>query len=121
MVKSCGVTFNNRQIIFGGEPDMRQILEVKGCKLETLGSLGFDFTFGGCTITPSNEIVLCFHDNANENKRCRKAPYPRTDPWVSLEESHFGHAWMRIASSTSKRNLYISCFTFQFLAVQYLL
>ena len=100
--KSCGVTFRNRYIIFGGQVNKRQILEVgrKSCVLKVLDSeLDFDFTFGACSVTPDDDIYLCFHDHANENRKCRKTTWPR-NPFKDVGDAQYGHTWTRIAASS---------------------
>ena len=61
--KSCGVTFKNKQYIFGGENSeskRRQVLQVKHCGLVKLGSIPFDHRFGACG-SNDDAIVLCFN------------------------------------------------------------
>ena len=100
VVKSCGLTFQNRYIIFGGETMKKQILEVKSCVLKVLGKLDFDFSFGSCTVTPNDEIFLCFHDHQSENQKCRITPWPR-GPYTDLGDiAQYGHTWTRIAASS---------------------
>merc|ERR1711935_785802 len=66
---SCGVIFRNRQFIFGGNLNKRQILQINDCDLVEIGSISFDHSRGACS--SNNEvIVLCFSDgSSSDNKR----------------------------------------------------
>ena len=93
--ESCGVTFQNKHFIFGGNLNKRQVLQVKYCGLTTIGSTPFDHFEGACGSTDAL-IILCF--DTFDAKRCRQATLP-TGPWTQMALSTYDHRWTSIASS----------------------
>ena len=95
---SCGVTFRNNYFIFGGETKNRdQILELKDCGLQNIGTLKFSHYYGACG-SRGGVIVLCFNLNPEDNKRCRKAS-SATGEWTELAQSSYEHRETSIAIS----------------------
>ena len=97
MFKSCGVTFKNKHLIFGGDENKRQVLQVDNCGLTELGLIPFDHSFGACGST-DKVIVLCFDVNSKDAKECRQASSP-SGPWTEMAQSSFGHRVTSIATS----------------------
>merc|ERR1711935_604254 len=96
---SCGVTFRNKQLIFGGQTNRRQILEINDCGLKTIGSIPFDHDRGACSST-DDAIVLCFNSNdSNDYNRCRMASSPN-GRWSQMLLSNYAHRYTSIASSS---------------------
>merc|ERR1711935_38718 len=100
VIASCGVTFQNRQFIFGGNKDMRQILQIEKCRLNSIGTTPFKSTFAACSCT-SGVIILCFgtgNDDDDDAKLCRQASSPN-GPWTQMALSTFNHKSTSIATS----------------------
>ena len=96
--RSCGVTYQNKHLIFGGNVNKRQILQVDECGLIKLGSLPFDHRLGACCST-EDVMILCFNYNdENDLKKCRQASSP-TGSWSELALSSFEHRDTAIAAS----------------------
>ena len=95
VVKSCGVTFQNKHYIFGGKTNRRQILRIDDCDLISIGSTPFDHYLGACDST-DKMIILCF--DFDDPKRCRQASSP-TGSWTQMEFSTYDHAWTSIATA----------------------
>ena len=95
--RSCGVTFQNKQFIFGCGTKVRQILQIDACGLKNIGSTPFDHDVGACGST-DDVLVLCFNKDAKDNKRCRQATSP-SGPWTQLALSTYDHHHTSIASS----------------------
>merc|ERR1711892_884394 len=112
--QSCGVTFQNKQLIFGGNTHRRQILQVDSCSLTSVGSIPFDHYRAACGST-AGVIVLCFNydefatgpdglrrrrdgSDANDAKRCRQATSP-SGPWTEMALSTYEHKYTSIAAS----------------------
>ena len=101
---SCGVTFHNKQYIFGGreKETYRQVLQIEDCGLVNIGSIPFDLTTGACDSTAS-VMVLCFHYwEVNDLKRCRKASSPY-GPWTLMALSTYAHQSAKIATSSGNK------------------
>ena len=96
--RSCGVTYQNKHLIFGGKVNKRQILQVDECGLTKLGNLPFDHNQGACGSTEA-VVILCFnYDNRNDFKKCRQASSP-TGSWSEVARSTFEHRDTPIATS----------------------
>ena len=96
--RSCGVTFQNAQYIFGGLNNKRQILLIDGCGLISVGSTPFDHSLGACSST-DEVIVLCFnYSSTNDAKRCRQAS-SLNGTWTELALSKNDHRLTSIATS----------------------
>ena len=111
---SCGITFKGRFFIYGGDRhshaairDYRsQIAKVKGCSLETVGTLDFYFRARGCT-NANNQILLCFGKTySGDERRCHSSMRPK-GPFTTTGRSIYAHKYTRIASS--KCHLYLVC------------
>ena len=102
--RTCGVTFQNKQFIFGGASRRDQILQVVDCGLVRIGSTPFYHELSACGST-DDAIMLCFNGDPNadesEYKRCRQAVSP-SGPWSELELSTFTHKGASIAISPGK-------------------
>merc|ERR1711970_25274 len=92
---SCSVTLENNHYIFGGQHNMRQILQVDNCGLTNIGSLPFDFYYGACD-KANNGFVLCFA--STQPNTCRKSLSP-TGPWTEMAPTKHGYAYNAIAGS----------------------
>ena len=92
---SCGVTFQNKQYIFGGNTNKRQVLQIEDCGLIRIGTTEFDHVRGACGST-NTMIVLCF--NSFDAKRCRQASSP-TGRWTQMQLSTYHHRFTSIAIS----------------------
>ena len=96
--RSCGVTYQNKHLIFGGKVNKRQILQVDECGLIKLGSLPFDLCIGACGST-EDFMVLCFnYDESTDHKICRQGSSP-TGSWSELALSTYAHRDTAIATS----------------------
>ena len=96
--RSCGVTYQNKHLIFGGKVNKRQILQVDECGLTKLGNLPFDHMLGACGST-EDVMILCFNfEKKNDFKKCRQASSP-TGSWSELALSSFEHRDTAIAAS----------------------
>ena len=97
---SCGVMFQNKHFLFGGETNKRLVLKIKNCGLSNIGSTPFDHRAGACSST-DEAVILCFNvenkDN-NDYKRCRQASSPN-GPWTQLALSTYDHRYTSIATS----------------------
>ena len=93
---SCSLTWNNEMYIFGGSSNKRQISKLVWYNLQLIGSLPFDFRFGGCTNMAGRKIFLCF--DVLNNKRCHWS----TDPLGKLNDlplASYSHQDTQISSS----------------------
>ena len=93
--ESCGVTHNNIFFIYGGEQNIRQVLQVIDCGLSSIGTLPFDHEWGACD-SANGLILLCFE--GNEPKQCRQATTP-LGPWSEMTPSTYDHRRTEIATS----------------------
>ena len=97
--RSCGVTFQDKHYIFGGETKKDQILQINDCDLISIGNTPFNHNFGACG--SSNEvIILCFE--AYDAKLCRQAPSP-SGPWTEMAKSAYIHSGISIATSPGNK------------------
>ena len=64
---SCSTSFNGEMLIFGGQQEPRQVSKIRGCGLERVSTLPFDFD-GACQARIRNQILLCF--SAYEEQTC---------------------------------------------------
>ena len=93
---SCSVKYRGDFYVFGGRWFERQISKLEGCSLTRIGSLDFDFEFGGCAAVNDESIYLCFpryYDN-----QCHVG----TDPvgtFSKVTESLFDHGQTRVAAN----------------------
>jgi len=75
---SCSALWKGQMLIFGGGgfgvryPDYsKQISQIGNCEMKRIGTLPFNFAFGGCTnLNEANGefILLCFREN--QRKSC---------------------------------------------------
>ena len=63
---SCSVTYRGDFYVFGGRWFERQISKLEGCSLTRIGSLDFDFEFGGCA-----SVLLSFAFHLPDNCEAR--------------------------------------------------
>ena len=95
---SCGVTHENKLFIYGGTPTVelkRQVLQLAGCGLSSIGTIPFNHEFGACD-SSNGLIVLCFE--FHDGKQCRKATTP-LGVWSVMMPSTYDHRATRIAMS----------------------
>ena len=96
--QSCGVTFRNKHLIFGGDKAPRQVVQVEDCGLVSIGTIPFNLIYGACGAT-EDAIVLCFNLDKNDYKRCRQAS-SSSGPWTQIALSTYDHRAISIATST---------------------
>ena len=94
--ESCGVTHENKQYIFGGNKNTRQILQLSDCGMTDIGTLEFDFKQGACGSTPNDMILLCF--TKVTVRQCQQASSP-LGVWKRQRESTYEHRRTAIAPS----------------------
>ena len=78
----------------------RQISKVINKTLKRIGTLPFDFRYGGCTSTKS-EIILCFHSVGGKYKTCYKTTNA-TSQFKETAKSIYDHKQIKLASSECK-------------------
>ena len=118
---SCSLVWQNDFYVFGGTKLERQISEVKGTKLSSIGALDFDHRQGTCDVM-GDKIVLCFNclncsgestvnsDHEAEYKRCRVATNPLGE-FTEIQNSIYPHITNKIAASDCKsQNFFSFCF-----------
>ena len=96
---SCAATYQGRFHVYGGFSYRRQIAKVINKSLTKVGSLPFDFYFGGCSTT-TDKIILCFN-RYGDLRTC----YKTTNPISQFEETRKSiheHRRIRFASSECK-------------------
>ena len=96
--RSCGVVFQNKQYLYGGQKYKKQILQISNCDLISIGSFSFFLEHGACGSTDET-IFLCFNSNEADTKRCRQASSP-TGPWTPMALSDYDHQYISIANSS---------------------
>ena len=94
---SCSLVFKGTMYVFGGYVKRRQISQVSGCGLDRVGTLGFDFYTGACTVFKS-QVLLCFDRTRNEGRVCRVAKSP-TGSFSKIQKSNYHHYTTNIASN----------------------
>ena len=105
---SCAVTYKGRFYVYGGWKNKRLIAKVTDKALTNVGSLPFDFLWGGCSST-SDKIILCFHFLnpyiSNKFWVDMKTCYKTTNPIAQFEETRKSikeHRSIKFASSECK-------------------
>ena len=93
--ESCTVVWHGEMFIYGGWKNRNQISKLANCKVEQLGELPFFHRRGGCAITPTGRVYLCFHYHSD--KLCYQAEKPGVSEFASLANSTHGHRATRIA------------------------
>ena len=93
---SCGVTYQNKQFLYGSAGSPRQILELKDCGLINVGFLEVDHKRGACGST-NGVIILCFANDGHN--RCRQGS-SINGPWSDMALSTYGHFETTIATSS---------------------
>ena len=102
--QSCSLTYKNEFFVFGGSDSSRnpnQISKLSGCRLERIGTLGFNHEFGTCTSVADTRIYLCFNIGPFDVDKCRYAENP-LDTFSEAPPSSFPHKEISIAASDSK-------------------
>ena len=96
------MTWHNSFYIFGGSSDKRQISQVIGTKLTSIGSLSFDHFEASCDVMGKDKIFLCFnYFDRNDYKRCRMALSP-LGSFTEIRQSTYEHSDANIAASECK-------------------
>ena len=75
-----------------------QISSVTDCSLKRVGTLPFPMYLGSC-FANSEQIVFCF--DYYDNQQCYRSTQP-LDGFTAIAKSRHSHAFIRMASSTSK-------------------
>ena len=101
---SCSVQWRNRMIVFGGYDKMRQISEVKSCRLTRIGTLAFELNGGACANMDDLKIFLCFDYKNDEGNVCRVATNP-LGTFSRIGDSHLHHYSTRTTASQGKCQL----------------
>ena len=93
-VPVCGVTFQDKQFLFGGRDEkVRQILEIDNCRLNNVGSLPFDNKYSTCGST-YGLIIICFiggGDTGDDDfKICQQASHSVSvcNPYFLKNDQH---------------------------------
>ena len=94
--ESCGVTHENKFLIYGGGDNKRQVLQVVDCGLASYGTIQFDHNAGACD-SSNGIIVLCF--DYYDNKQCRQSTAPLGE-WNEMPLSTYAHRETKIAMSS---------------------
>lgn len=100
---SCSVTWRNELYIFGGRHRKQSISKLNGLRLDYLGNLEFDHSFGACSVMNDQFIFLCFNDNYNGDdwKRCRRSTGPM-ETFTEIAFTQYEHRTTSTSSSDSK-------------------
>ena len=101
---SCSVIFGNQFLMYGGKKFPDQISRINGCRIERVGTLGFDHTRGGCAVDNKGQIFLCF--DLTTTKTCRMSTDPLRD-FQPIADSNETHQSTQIASSEGFSNFSI--------------
>ena len=105
--ESCSINWENQLYIFGGRNERRQISRLNGYKVERIGTLPFDQWIGGCTVMANQFIFLCFNNNYNDYKRCRRSTGP-LETFSEVPLAQYSHSDVPPSSSESKSSCLIS-------------
>ena len=97
--ESCAVTYKDKFYVYGGYTNKRQIATINKLSLVKVGTLPFDFEFGGCTST-ADQLFLCF-DFMGDLKTCYQTKNP-IDYFYKTNKTNHEHRNIRFASSESK-------------------
>ena len=98
---SCSLTFKNRQYVFGGNTERRQISQIVDCSLKRIDTLKFDHFQGACTNFADTLIYLCFNDAKEDEKKCRVSNSPNGE-FEEINKAINDHRYTRIASNDCK-------------------
>ena len=98
---SCSLTWRGQFFIFGGDKEKSQISTINGCRLERVGSLAFDQTYGGCANVNDQSIYLCFNSAPADYKQCRVANDP-FETFHEIDETVYNHRETLIGASRGK-------------------
>ena len=99
--RSCSLTWHNGFYVFGGRSNKRQISQVKGTRLTSIGTLTFDHYIATCDVMAGEKIFLCFNFHSNDSKRCRLALSPLAK-FSQIQQSKHHHRSASIAASDCK-------------------
>ena len=99
--RSCSLTWHNGFYVFGGRSNKRQISQVKGTRLTSIGTLTFDHYIATCDVMAGEKIFLCFNFHSNDSKRCRLALSP-LGTFSQIQQSSHAHRSASIAASECK-------------------
>ena len=102
---SCSLTWENELYVFGGTLKRTQISKVTSCRLEPVGQLAFNHKSGDCVNVARDKIVLCFNDEKNDRKKCRRASSP-TGIFSEMMPSQYTHSNIRIATNDGEFIIY---------------
>ena len=98
---SCSLTWHGQFFVFGGNEEKSQISIINGCRLERVGSLDFDQSYGGCANVNDQSVYLCFNRATADNKKCRVANDPFGE-FQEIEETVYNHKETLIGASRGK-------------------
>ena len=98
---SCSLTWRGQFFVFGGNEEKSQISSINGCRLERVGSLDFDQSYGGCANVNDQSIYLCFNSAPADYKQCRVANDP-FETFHEIDETVYNHRETLIGASRGK-------------------
>ena len=104
---SCSINWKNQFHVFGGFYQKRQISRLSGYRLELIGNLAFAHSFGTCSVMANQLIFLCFNNDWNDFKRCRRSIGP-LETFTEITLSKHNHRGIQTSCSDSKSSLQIS-------------
>ena len=94
--RSCSIVWKGEMFLYGGHNN-RQIATVNKCRLKQLKSkLDFDMESGTCAQRDNAEIFICFWNEVEGHKNCRRSHGP-IEKFSPLPESNHFHLGSRIA------------------------
>ena len=97
VAESCSITYRGDHYVFGGTYEMKQISKITDCSLKRVGTLSFQFYFGGCAAVNEASVYLCF-GNSNGLNQCHVGAEP-LGSFSKVTESLFDHKYTRIAAN----------------------
>ena len=92
--ESCSIVWQGEMFLYGGWKNRNQISKLSNCKVERLGDLPFRHRRGGCAVTETGQVYLCFHYHSD--KLCYQADEPLGE-FASIGNSTYGHRATRMA------------------------
>ena len=108
---SCSLAFQNEFYVFGGTGTYRkQASQLKGNRLERIGTLNFEFFRGACANLDNQKIYLCFSWTTNvynELRQCRYSLGPKKE-FYEVSKSAERHGQITIAASPSEFQFFYS-------------
>ena len=95
--QACGLTWQNKFYTFGGYYSKRAIIQLSGTHLKNIGSLSFNFYYGGCANMNDQKIFLCFRPETSY--QCHTTTSV-SEEFAAIEPSNYPHRITRISASS---------------------